>query len=95
MKWQKVPIMENPAPMPERPIMTNEQIRWMIEGAKLTYAKRPYWQEKAKEDVLNALFPEGDLIGLAHRVEFERYEKRQAEPVDTGCPPPRGIITTF
>jgi hypothetical protein len=56
--------------------MTNEQIKWMIEGAKLVYNERPYWQSTAREDVLNAIFDKKGLSNALRRIEYERWEKQ-------------------
>jgi len=37
--------------------LTAAEIELMIKGAQLVYKQTPYWQEKAREDVLNAIYP--------------------------------------
>jgi hypothetical protein len=74
--------------------VTNEQIKWMIEGAKLVYNARPYWQSTAREDVLNALFPKDNFHALAQRIFFERWDKQNDKLQGDPTPKqPVGLIT--
>ena len=50
------------------------EIHSMIEGVKKVYAKDQYWQEKARQDLLTAIFPANDLTAKVERMEYEAWE---------------------
>lgn len=46
----------------------------MIEGVKKVYADKPFWQEKAREDLLTAIFPPNDITAKVDRMTYEGWE---------------------
>jgi hypothetical protein len=61
------------------------EIYHMIEGVKKVYNSRPFWQEKAREDLLTTIFPPSDISAKVDRMTYEGWEadkkRRQAMPM--------------